>query len=182
MNQEFFCKQRPARYGKRMPASTSQETETTATGPWPPLMEPHSAPPRLRANSWQVSERGWSRDLHLANEHVPSTLATMIGSRLREWPIRTQGWASCLTLGKRSSISVGSSCEVRLAWTGGSRRDISLWRLVKAKLPKVCRFCKGRATCVRRTPASRAESSGEMISADVLKLPSAALANACGLG
>lgn len=168
--------------GRGWKASTSQETETTATGPWPPSWN-HTVPhPDSERTVGKFPREGWSRDHHLANEHVPSTLATMIGSRLREWPIRTQA-GLLLDPGKRSSISVGSSCEVRLVWTGGSRRDISLWRLGKGQnYQKFVSFCKGRATCVRRTPASRAESSGEMISADVLKLPSAALANACGLG
>ena len=56
-------------------------TEDAAAGPSPLLSAHHAVShPTQRVNSSQVSRRGWSHDLDLANQHVRSSLATVIGS------------------------------------------------------------------------------------------------------
>ena len=70
----------------------------------------------------QVSWRVWSHNLDLSNLCVPSSLATMMGSGLEQWPIGTQGQDSCWNQGEEELScwkgwgQRGQSTEVGGAW------------------------------------------------------------------
>lgn len=93
----------------------------------------------------RVSWRGWSHDLDLANQHVASSPATVIGLGLGEWPIMLQGGVSVLKFWKQGALFLLGAC--------GSWRPSS----------------PIKAAHLRVTPVSRAQKSGEMTAADFIE-------------
>ena len=83
----------------------------------------------------QVSWRVWSQDLNLSNQCVPSSLATVMGSGLGQWPIGAQGPDSCWNQGEE---------ELSCCWKGWGQwgqstavgeHKVSLGQLVTFLLP-----------------------------------------------
>ena len=83
----------------------------------------------------QVSWRVWSHDLNLSNLCVPSSLATVIGSGLGQWPIGIQGQNSGSNQGEEELWF----CWKERGWWGQStqweKHEFSLGRLVTFLLP-----------------------------------------------
>ena len=82
----------------------------------PGLGASHCLHPWHMVRRSQVSWRVWSHDLDLSNRCVPSSLATVMGSGLGQWPIRAQGRDSLWNQGEEEL----SCCWKGWGWWGRS--------------------------------------------------------------
>ena len=110
----------------------------------PGLRALHCLHPWYMVRRSQVSWRVWSPDLDLSNRCVPSSLATVMGSGLGQWPIGAQGRDSFWNQGEE---------ELFCCWKGWGRwgqstavdlgQEVGLGRLVTS-----C-SCQGRGAGLR---------------------------------